>query len=249
MEQRASIFRGIFFFFLILWARIGSAQDGHTPRSLLLQPHCGAESPCCHWFTVILVYHLHMASLPNHTFFSLSFCFLFLLSGRLRDTREPNFSVEKAYRRNSGVTGFGPARSLQLARARHTVSIVRLNAKHSNRITPSEPQWYHLTPVTTAVIHRTQMLERMQSTRNPHPLLVGLQMGTATMENSMEGPQKTKNWSTIGSSNPSTGYLPQRLENPYPKRYICTPVFIAALFTVAKTWKQPKYPKIDDWLK
>ena len=23
---------------------------------------------------------------------------------------------------------------------------------------------------------------------------------------------------------------------------ICTPMFIAALFTVAKTWKQPKYP-------
>ena len=26
-------------------------------------------------------------------------------------------------------------------------------------------------------------------------------------------------------------------------------MFIAALFTVARTWKQPKCPKIDDWLK
>ena len=26
-------------------------------------------------------------------------------------------------------------------------------------------------------------------------------------------------------------------------------MFIAALFTVARTWKQPKYPIIDDWLK
>ena len=26
-------------------------------------------------------------------------------------------------------------------------------------------------------------------------------------------------------------------------------MFIAALFTVAKTWKQPKCPTIDDWLK
>ena len=26
-------------------------------------------------------------------------------------------------------------------------------------------------------------------------------------------------------------------------------MFIAALFTVARTWKQPKCPMIDDWLK
>ena len=27
-----------------------------------------------------------------------------------------------------------------------------------------------------------------------------------------------------------------------------TPVFIAALFTIAKTWKQPKCPSTDEWL-
>ena len=26
----------------------------------------------------------------------------------------------------------------------------------------------------------------------------------------------------------------------------CIPVFIAALFTIAKTWKQPRYPKTED---
>ena len=60
--------------------------------------------------------------------------------------------------------------------------------------------------------------------RNPHILLVGLQIATVTMENSMEVPQKTKNWSTIWPSNPSTGYSPQRLENPYLKRYLHTNV-------------------------
>uniref|UniRef100_A0A9L0STZ6 Uncharacterized protein n=1 Tax=Equus caballus TaxID=9796 RepID=A0A9L0STZ6_HORSE len=30
---------------------------------------------------------------------------------------------------------------------------------------------------------------------------------------------------------------------------ICTPVFIAALFTVGKTWKQPKCPSRDEWIK
>ena len=30
---------------------------------------------------------------------------------------------------------------------------------------------------------------------------------------------------------------------------ICTPVFIAALFTIAKTWKQPKWPPMEKWIK
>ena len=28
-----------------------------------------------------------------------------------------------------------------------------------------------------------------------------------------------------------------------------TPVFIAALFTIAKTWKQPEGPSADEWIK
>ena len=29
----------------------------------------------------------------------------------------------------------------------------------------------------------------------------------------------------------------------------CTPMFNAALLTIAKTWKRPKYPSIDEWIK
>ena len=29
----------------------------------------------------------------------------------------------------------------------------------------------------------------------------------------------------------------------------CTPMFTAALFTIAKTWKQSKYPLADEWIK
>ena len=29
----------------------------------------------------------------------------------------------------------------------------------------------------------------------------------------------------------------------------CTHMFIAALFTIAKIWKQPKYPLMDEWIK
>ena len=40
----------------------------------------------------------------------------------------------------------------------------------------------------------------------------------------------------------------------YPDKTIiqndtCTPMFVAALFTIAKTWKQPKCPSIDEWTK
>ena len=29
----------------------------------------------------------------------------------------------------------------------------------------------------------------------------------------------------------------------------CIPLFIAALFTIARTWKQPRCPSTDDWIK
>ena len=29
----------------------------------------------------------------------------------------------------------------------------------------------------------------------------------------------------------------------------CTPMFIAALFAIAKTWKQPKCPSTEEWIK
>ena len=40
----------------------------------------------------------------------------------------------------------------------------------------------------------------------------------------------------------------------YPEKTViqkesCTKMFIAALFTVARTWKQPKCPSTDEWIK
>uniref|UniRef100_A0A8D1WFX9 DUF1725 domain-containing protein n=1 Tax=Sus scrofa TaxID=9823 RepID=A0A8D1WFX9_PIG len=33
------------------------------------------------------------------------------------------------------------------------------------------------------------------------------------------------------------------------RKDICTPMFIAALFAIAKTWKQPKCPSTEEWIK
>ena len=32
-------------------------------------------------------------------------------------------------------------------------------------------------------------------------------------------------------------------------RDTCTPMFIAALFTIARTWKQPRCPTADEWIR
>ena len=33
------------------------------------------------------------------------------------------------------------------------------------------------------------------------------------------------------------------------ERDTCTPVFIPALFTITRTWKQPRYPSADEWVR
>ena len=30
---------------------------------------------------------------------------------------------------------------------------------------------------------------------------------------------------------------------------MCTPMFISALFIIARTWKQPRYPLADEWIR
>ena len=36
---------------------------------------------------------------------------------------------------------------------------------------------------------------------------------------------------------------------PLTQKDICAPMVIAALFTIAKIWKQPKCPPMDEWIK
>ena len=62
----------------------------------------------------------------------------------------------------------------------------------------------------------------------------------------MEVPQKTKNRVLYDPAIPLLGIYPSKtiIQND-----TCTPVFIAALCTIAKTWKQPKRPLTDEWIK
>ena len=47
---------------------------------------------------------------------------------------------------------------------------------------------------------------------------------------------------------PRLGLYPKSHETPIQKN-LCTPMFIAAQFTIAKYWKQPKCPSLNEWIK
>ena len=48
---------------------------------------------------------------------------------------------------------------------------------------------------------------------------------------------------------PAIPLLSMYSEKTIIQKDTCTTVFIAALFTIARTWKQPKCPLTDEWIK
>ena len=48
-----------------------------------------------------------------------------------------------------------------------------------------------------------------------------------------------------------SGIPPQGIypEKAIIQKDICTPMFTAALFTIARTWRQPRCPPTDKWIK
>ena len=85
------------------------------------------------------------------------------------------------------------------------------------------------------------MLERVWRKGNPLTLLVGMQTSTATMEIvQIELPY-----------DPAIPLLGMYIEETRIERdtCTCTPMFITALFMIAKTWKQPRCPSSDEWIR
>ena len=68
------------------------------------------------------------------------------------------------------------------------------------------------------------------------------------MENNIEAPQKTK---IVVLYDPEIPLLCIYLKKTkiLIQKGIGTAMFTEALFTVAKTWKQPKYPLKDGWIR
>ena len=49
--------------------------------------------------------------------------------------------------------------------------------------------------------------------------------------------------------NPAIPQLGKHNKETRIERDTCTPVLIAAVFTIARTWKQPRYPSADEWIR
>ena len=94
------------------------------------------------------------------------------------------------------------------------------------------------------------MLVRMWRKGNLLALLVGMQTGAATLENSMEFFKKLKIELPYDPAIALLGIYPKDIYiGVLIHRGTCTPMFIAALSIIAKLWKELKCPVTDEWIK
>ena len=84
----------------------------------------------------------------------------------------------------------------------------------------------------------------MWSKENICTLLVGMQIGAATVESSMEVPQKIKNGTALWPNNSTAGNMLKETQNTNSE--YMAPIFTAAIFTIAKIWMQPKSPLVNE---
>jgi hypothetical protein len=78
------------------------------------------------------------------------------------------------------------------------------------------------------------------------PLLVGLQAGTTTLEISLAVPQKID---ILLPDDPAIPFLGIYTEDAPPcNKDTCSTMFTAALFIIARIWKESKCPSTEEWL-
>jgi hypothetical protein len=91
------------------------------------------------------------------------------------------------------------------------------------------------------------MLVRIWRKRNTSPLLVGLQAGTNTLEISFVF--FLRKLDIVLLEDPIILLLGIYTEDaPTGNKNTCSTMFIAALFIIARSWKEYRYPSIEEWL-
>ena len=108
---------------------------------------------------------------------------------------------------------------------------------------------FHLIPVRI-VRSKTQvtlMLSRMWNKQNTPQLLMVMQSCTATLEINTAVSLKTENQPISRHSYTLLGIHPKYA--PLYHKDTCSIMFIAALFVIAKHWKQPRCPLKKQWIK
>ena len=87
----------------------------------------------------------------------------------------------------------------------------------------------------------------MQRKGNPSALLVGKQTGVTTMETLWNFLKKLKMELLFDPVSLLLGIYLKNSESPIQKN-LCTPIFIAAQFIIAKYWKRPRCPSVSEWI-
>jgi hypothetical protein len=77
---------------------------------------------------------------------------------------------------------------------------------------------------------------------------MGLQACTTTLEVSLEVPQKIGHDTTRRSTTTSPEHIPRRSSVPTGNKNTCSTMFIATLFIIARSWKEPECPSTEEWI-
>ena len=90
------------------------------------------------------------------------------------------------------------------------------------------------------------MPERVWRKGNPLTLLVGIKLVQPLWRTVWRFLKKLE---TELPYDPAIPLLRTHTRKTRIERDTCTPMFIAELFTIARTWKQPKCPSADEWIR
>ena len=91
------------------------------------------------------------------------------------------------------------------------------------------------------------MLEKMWSNGNTHPLLVAMQTYATTLEISVAVSQNIESQPTSGSSNTTLENISKRCSILIQRNlFKCVH---SSIFVKARTWKQPRCPSKEEWIK
>ena len=96
----------------------------------------------------------------------------------------------------------------------------------------------------SSIRQQTISVGKMWKKGNPNALLVWMQTGAATVENSMEVSKKIKNGTALWPSDSIPENTSEGTWNTTWKENI-HPMFTAVLFTIAKLGKQPRCPEMS----
>ena len=123
-----------------------------------------------------------------------------------------------------------------------------LDITHNQRIQTKSTMRYYLTPIRMTFIKKQQTANTGEDVKKKGSLCtVGGNVNWCIHCFPKKIPPKIKNGAAIQFSNFILGIYWKKTKTL--KKDICTPMFIAALFTIAALWKHLNCPSTDEWIK